>query len=162
MIVLDKICEFGEFYALSWKLKRGGGQKREANFQYCSLNYIWLKVYDKWNKAEFLASLTHSSSYLLCLFVFCISLRKLTELEEEGNKCVCYWNKHFWWEVRLYSCYIFWYGLSFVKMRAESISWVGFELYAFALFGVTYNFPFSLECKGAHPWYWKLRNNIWP
>lgn len=29
MIVLDKICEFGEFYALSWKLKKEGGVRKE-------------------------------------------------------------------------------------------------------------------------------------
>ena len=37
MIILDKICEFGEFYALSWKLKRGGVRKEKLIFSIVAL-----------------------------------------------------------------------------------------------------------------------------
>lgn len=76
---LTKICESGEFYALVWKLKKKWSEKI-SQFSSLEAELHLTKVYDKWNKAEFLASLnTTVHIYFDSLDCFRISPRKLTE-----------------------------------------------------------------------------------
>lgn len=68
LIVLDKTCEFGEFYALVWKLQRRV-KKDQFIFIVVTLDYMWLES-DGWRKAAFGESHMAVLTWCLCYLTF--------------------------------------------------------------------------------------------
>lgn len=77
LIVLDKTCEFGEFYALVWKLQRRV-RKDQFIFIVVTLDYMWLES-DGEGK-QHLASLTWL--FLLGVFVTLHSYREAHSISD--------------------------------------------------------------------------------